>query len=313
MVKVENKETLRLLTKRLMKMNRGRNHIAIIAITLTALLFTSLFMGSTSMILSKRAADIKQFMNSAHANAQDLSQEDAIRLQQTIARSADVERYGTGMFLGAGMDERFGFSVEVRYADEHMAESFNCRPTTGRLPEKEDEVAVSSIVLEALGVEPKVGEKVTLTWEVNPVLKQYKTDTFRICGLWQGDKAVLGQIIWVSEAYAKENRYPVTKEELKNGIYNGGEECCVWYKTLWNLEKKTEKLSKTAGLKESATGLEVNPAYDLMEEDAFSFSSLLIMILFVLLAGYLIIYNIFNISMKIRVRQTAGHLIQLKI
>ena len=77
MVKVENKETLRLLTKRLMKMNRGRNRIAIIAITLTALLFTSLFMGSTSMILSKRAADIKQFMNSAHANAQDLSQEDA--------------------------------------------------------------------------------------------------------------------------------------------------------------------------------------------------------------------------------------------
>lgn len=302
MVKVENKETLRLLTKRLMKMNRGRNRIAIIAITLTALLFTSLFMGSTSMILSKRAADIKQFMNSAHANAQDLSQEDAIRLQQTIARSADVERYGTGMFLGAGMDERFGFSVEVRYADEHMAESFNCRPTTGRLPEKEDEVAVSSIVLEALGVEPKVGEKVTLTWEVNPVLKQYKTDTFRICGLWQGDKAVLGQIIWVSEAYAKENRYPVTKEELKNGIYNGGEECCVWYKTLWNLEKKTEKLSKTAGLKESATGLEVNPAYDLMEEDAFSFSSLLIMILFVLLAGYLIIYNIFNISVKTDIR-----------
>lgn len=47
-----------------------------------------------------------------------------------------MERYGSGIFLGAGMDERFGFSVEVRYADENMAESFNCLPTTGRLPEK---------------------------------------------------------------------------------------------------------------------------------------------------------------------------------
>ena len=48
----------------------------------------------------------------------------------------------------AGMDERFGFSVEGRYADANMAESFNCLPTTGRLPEKENEVALSSMILE---------------------------------------------------------------------------------------------------------------------------------------------------------------------
>ena len=35
MVKVENKETLRLLTRRFMKMNRARNVIAVIAIMLT--------------------------------------------------------------------------------------------------------------------------------------------------------------------------------------------------------------------------------------------------------------------------------------
>ena len=42
MVKVENKETLRLLTKRFMKMNRARNIIAVIAIMLTSLLFKPL-------------------------------------------------------------------------------------------------------------------------------------------------------------------------------------------------------------------------------------------------------------------------------
>ena len=302
MVKVENKETLRLLTSRFMKMNRARNVIAVIAIILTSLLFTSLFVGSVSMILSKRATEIKQFMDSAHASAQNLSEEDAKRLQQTIEQSEDVKRYGSGIFLGAGMDERFGFSVEVRYADENMAESFNCLPTTGRLPEKENEVALSSMVLESLGVTPKIGEEVTLTWEVNPMLKQYKTDTFQICGFWQGDKAVLGQMVWVSEAYAKENRYPVTQEELENGIYNGGKEYFLWYKNLWNLEKKTEKISKAAGFTKAGTGMEVNPAYNLFEEDSFSFSSLIIMILFVILAGYLIIYNIFNISVKTDIR-----------
>ena len=302
MVKVENKETLRLLTSRFMKMNRARNVIAVIAIILTSLLFTSLFVGSVSMILSKRATEIKQFMDSAHASAQNLSEEDAKRLQQTIEQSEDVKRYGSGIFLGAGMDERFGFSVEVRYADENMAESFNCLPTTGRLPEKENEVALSSTILESLGVTPKIGEEVTLTWEVNPMLKQYKTDTFKICGFWQGDKAVLGQMVWVSEAYAKENRYPVTQEELENGIYNGGKEYFLWYKNLWNLEKKTEKISKAAGFTRAGTGMEVNPAYNLFEEDSFSFSSLIIMILFVILAGYLIIYNIFNISVKTDIR-----------
>ena len=48
--------------------------------------------------------------------------------------------------------------------------------------------------------------------------------------------------------------------------------------------------------------MEVNPAYSLFEEDSFSFSSLIIMILFVILAGYLIIYNIFNISVKTDIR-----------
>ena len=302
MVKVENKETLRLLTKRFMKMNRARNIIAVIAIMLTSLLFTSLFVGSVSMILSKRATEIKQFMDSSHAIAQNLSEEDAERLQKTIEQDEDVERYGSGIFLGAGMDERFGFSVEVRYADENMAESFNCLPTTGRLPEKENEVALSSTILESLGVTPKIGEEVTLTWEVNPMLKQYKTDTFQICGFWQGDKAVLGQMVWVSEAYAKENRYPVTQEELENGIYNGGKEYSVWYKNLWNLEKKTENISKTAGFTKAGTGLEINPAYNLFEEDSFSFTSFIVMVLFVILAGYLIIYNIFNISVKTDIR-----------
>ena len=133
------------------------------------------------LFLSKRATEIKQFMDSSHAIAQNLSEEDAERLQKTIEQDEDVERYGSGIFLGAGKDERFGFSVEVRYADENMAESFNCLPTTGRLPEKKNEVALSSMVLEAMGVTPKIGEEVTLTWEVNPMLKQYKTDTFQRC------------------------------------------------------------------------------------------------------------------------------------
>ena len=58
MVKVENKETLRLLTRRFMKMNRARNVIAVIAIMLTSLLFTSLSVSYTHHLAHETKANI---------------------------------------------------------------------------------------------------------------------------------------------------------------------------------------------------------------------------------------------------------------
>jgi len=302
MVRVENKETLRLLTKRFMKMNKGRNRIAVLAIMLTSLLFTSLFSGAVSLILSKRAADIKHFMDSSHAIAQSLSDEEEEGSLRAARGDNRVARYGRGIFLGSLCDDRVSFSGEVRYADSNLAESFNCTPTEGRLPKGEDEAAVSTLILDAMGIPHKLGEKISITWERNPVTGEKRTDTFRICGFWKGDKAVLGQMLWVSEEYALDNRYPVTGEELKDGIYNGGRDFCIWYKNEWNLRGKTRELSEHAGFGDGKNGFEVNPAYDLMEEDAFSFGSVIVMICFVILAGYLIIYNIFSISIKTDIR-----------
>lgn len=302
MVRVENKETLRLLTKRFMKMNKGRNRIAVLAIMLTSLLFTSLFAGSVSLILSKRAADIKSFMVSSHAIAQSLSDEEDEGSLRAAREDDRIARFGRGIFLGALCDDRVSVSVEVRYVDKNLAESFNCTPAKGRLPEKEDEAAVSTLVLDAMGIPHKLGEEVKITWEQNPVTGEKRTDTFRLSGFWEGDKAVIGQMIWVSEEYALANRYPVTRGELKDGIYNGGRDFCVWYKNEWNLRGKTRELSQNAGFLDEKNGFEVNPAYDLMEEDAFSFGSVIAMVCFVILAGYLIIYNIFNLSIKTDIR-----------
>lgn len=302
MVKVENKDTLRLLTKRFMKMNRGRNVVAVLAILLTSLLFTSLFMGSVSLILSKRATDVKQYMSSSHAVAQDLTIKEQVKAAEAMLNDDDIERFGLGTFLGSGIDKRLSFSTEVRSGDNNFAESFNCLPTTGRLPQSKDEIAVSTLVLDALGIPHEPGTEVTLTYEINPLLQELKTDTFKLCGYWEGDKAVLSQMIWVSEDYAEENSFHPTKKDIENGIVNGGKDCVLWYKNLWFLESKTEKLQKNAGFTEVGTGFEVNPAYNLMEEDSFSFSSVVVAVFLILLAGYLIIYNIFSISVKTDIR-----------
>ncbi len=302
MVKVENRDTLRFLTSRFMKMNKSRNAIAILAIALTSLMFTSLFMGTVSLILSKQATDIKQFMDSSHAIIQNLTQEEGERAEAAAKNEESVQRVGSGYFLGPGMNPQFVFSTEVRSADENLAESFNCLPTTGTLPQKKMDIAVSTLVLDALEIPHQLGQQVTITYENTPTTEELKTDTFRLCGFWEGDKGVISQMIWVSDGYARENRYPVTREELDNGILQGGMDCVVWYKSLWKLEEKTRNLSAHAGLPVEIKGFEVNPAYNLMEEDAFSFQSVAVMLLFILLAGYLIIYNIFSISVRIDIR-----------
>lgn len=302
MVKVENRKTLRMLTVRFMKMNRSRNRIAVIAILLTALLFTSLFMGSASLILSKRATDIRQFMSSSHAVAQDLSDQEARQLRKAAAESQDVKRWGTGIFLGSGISQQFGFGVEVRSGDQNLAESFNCPPEKGRLPESEREIAVSTLILDALGIPRELGQNIELTWERDPVSGKTRTDTFRLCGFWEGDKAVLSQIAWVSPEYAEKNRYPVTEAELADGTLNGGRDFAVWYKSLWKLNEKTRALSEAAGFSGGEEGLCVNPAYDLSEEDSFPFGSVAVMLGFIILAGYLIIYNIFSLSVKNDIR-----------
>lgn len=303
MVRVENRDVLRLVTGRFMKMNRRRNILAVAAIILTALMFTSLFVGAESLILSRRATEIRQFMSSSHAIVQDLVPSKAAETEAALEGDPDVSRYGRGMFLGSGMNPEFSFSAEVRYADENMAESFNCLPTVGRLPQEEYEIAVSSLVLDSLGIPHQLGEKISVTWEKDPVTGACQTDEFLLCGYWEGDKAVMSQLLFVSEAYADRQCSVPDQAAIENGLYNGSCEYAVWYHSLWGLSGKTERLNREAGLTaQTGAVFEVNPAYNLLSEDSFSFSSLLLLLCFILLAGYLIIYNVFSLSVRTDLR-----------
>lgn len=94
------------------------------------------------------------------------------------------------MFLGIVTGAKFNFQTEVRSADQNLARSYQCISTKGRMPEKKDEIALSILVLDALKIPRKLGEKVTLTTEVNARIKEQKTDTFTVCGYWEGDVTV---------------------------------------------------------------------------------------------------------------------------
>lgn len=306
MFHVNNKTCIRRLSLQLLRASKGRNRIAVLSILLTALLFTSLFMGCSSLILSRRQTEIVQTMDASHAAAQDLSAAQMQRLVRQLKQNHTVARWGTGTFLGIVKDKRFGFSVEVRSGDDALAESFQCQPSSGRMPRRKDEIAVSSLVLDALGAPHKLGQEITLTYERDDVHHINQTDTFRVVGIWAGNKAVLSQLVWVAPRYADAMAYPVTQRELENGVtLCGGHDCVVWYRSLWKLKQNTQSIAAAARLSESGTtrgGFTVNPAYDMTQEDSFSFSSAVLLLFGILLAGYLIIYNVFQLSVQRDIR-----------
>ncbi len=312
MVKVENRDTLWLLTVRFLKNNRGRSRIAVLAIVLTTTLFTSLFTGAVSMMLSKLEADKKTYSAWSHVVLQDVTRDEAQRVSDVLEKSDFVERFGVNTFVGTLQDERIPFQTEVRAADWNAASAFCNAPVQGRLPEKKDEIALSSLVLDALGIEyrnpMKNHDKITLTIAIDNAdgKEELVTHAFYLCGWWEGDASDYSQYAWVSETSAGEIVPGVTRDALEHGAMSGAVGFSVWYKNLWNLRQKTDELGKRCLFLQTGAqngGFQINPAYEgLIGGDGMSLSGVFSLILLIVLAGYLIIYNIFSISIKTDLR-----------
>ena len=80
-----------------------------------------------------------------------------------------IDQWGLRRFLGMPTEVPFNKShVEVSYADANYAHWAFCDPIEGRLPEEgTDEAATDTAVLELLGIEPEIGAKFTLTFDVD--------------------------------------------------------------------------------------------------------------------------------------------------
>ena len=308
MMKVENRKTLWMLAWRFMKMNRMRNRIAVPAIALTSLLFTSLFVGTKSMVLSKLEADKKTYSSWCHAVLQDVLPKEGERVAAVLRQSSEVAYFGTDLFVGLVQDPRVPFQTEVRVVDSDAAKAFDCVPEEGKLPEGADEIALSSVVLDALGIPCTIGAEIPLRIGLDVGGKEEAEiwGTFSLCGWWEQDISARSQYAWVSEAFADRNVPPLVKEAMEEGAQSGAVSFSVWFRHVNRLEQKTEALGERCGFWDTGVrgkGFQINPAYAMLTgEGSISAGRVILPVLLIMLAGYLIIYNIFSISVKTDIR-----------
>lgn len=125
MIKVDSKRTLRDVSKGLMRMNRGRNLIAFLAVILTAVMFTTLFTSVASMLKSQQRQEMREYYNTAHIGIQFTTREQF----EQIIKEPMVKEYGYTIFMGLAENEELtDYTTEVKYADLKGGGEYDVRP-----------------------------------------------------------------------------------------------------------------------------------------------------------------------------------------
>ena len=299
MLNVANRSCIRRLSLRALRANRTRNLVAVLAIAMTALLFTSLFTIALSINEGMQQANFRQGGGFYHGGFKYLTEAQFNELKE----DPGIQTWSLRRYLGMPTDVPFNKShVEIGYSDKNEAHWTFCDPIEGRLPaEGTDEAATDTRVLELLGIEPKLGAKFTVTFAVDG---RETTQTFTLCGWWEYDEAVTASNILLPQSRA---------EEALEGYQNQGRydmtgrwRLDVMFASSLHIESDLTELLENHGYQDTDPQADnyidggVNWGYTAAQMGAqadpltvVAISALLLLIIF---TGYLIIYNVFQIS-----------------
>ena len=287
-------EPIQVLSQRLFQKNKGRNLVAILAILMTTMMFTALFTLAQSMSENLVAMTFRQTGYDAQVSFKSIKLEQA----KILAGHPNVKEVGESTVLGLAENKALaGKQVEIRQADDSYANHSFSMPTTGHMPINKNEAALDTLTLKRLGIEPKLGEKVTLEWrkDLSDPEAEKISSTFTLCGFWEGNESVYAGMAWVSKDYV-EAMVENGDAEVPDGNVFGLHMAQVTLHSDRNIEKNINQVLSDTGLTDLK--YHVNLAY-LPEMGATALQETLPMYLgmiLVFIAGYLIIYNIFEIS-----------------
>ena len=308
MLKVSNGAVIRRMGWRTMKASKTRNLIAVLAIALTTVLFTSLFTIAMSINDGFQQSNFRQVGGFSHGGFKYLTEEQFEELRDDPL----IDQWGVRRFLGMPTQAPFNKShVEVSYADANYAHWSFCDPVEGSLPQEgTDQAATDTAVLELLGIEPEIGAKFTLTFDVDG---HTTTQTFTLCGWWERDEAIAASHVLIPESRvdAVLAEVGVDPASSTNGMTG-----------TWNLDVMLKSGSRhigrdlnqiladhgyqneTAGanyidigINWGYTGAQLSDNLDPIV--AIAIAAMLLSIIF---TGYLIIYNVFQISVTNDIR-----------
>lgn len=295
-----NGAVVRKLSNRSLKNNRMRNLFAVAAIALTGILFTAVFSLVGGAMQAAQESTMREVGGRFHAGLKGATKEQ----YEKVAADPMVAKSSYNIFIGTA-DNIVKWSAEIRYLpEEDTLHDMYIELEEGHLPAAENEIVVNTFVFDELHLPYKLGEKIPLTFRF---LDQTIEDEFIVSGWYRGDYVSHASELFVSEDYWKKLKGSLTDEDFLRwreahpedrdvGLYAGN----VFFDKASNLDDKIRTVIINAGYEpETELDYGVNWAYmssRAESADPFAVMMILSAVLVILITGYLIIYNIFQIS-----------------
>ncbi|WP_343209505.1 ABC transporter permease [Anaerolentibacter hominis] len=298
-MKNNNKKAVRRLSARSRRENKARNLFIILAIVLTTVLFTSVLTMGFGMMSSMEQETMRQIGTSAHAGFKDLTGEQYDRIRE----NGRIKKISYEVLLGeADNPELAKRSTEIRYGEPDDIQWGFRTPETGTLPEGKMDILVDTIVLDMLGLPHEIGTKLTLAYTF---LGNQISDEFTVCGIYEGDPILGASQVYLSKEYVEEICSRVPEQERKqladNGKSNGEGliQANVFFSESSGIEENAKEVLRECGFQDNEIQIGVNWAYLSTKTegaDPIFFLGVGIVFLLIGFTGYLVIYNIFRIS-----------------
>ncbi|WP_336078236.1 ABC transporter permease [Paenibacillus sp. 203] len=306
MIKVKNSKAVRNLSDKSLKANKIRNIIAIIAIALTTLLFTSVFTMGIGAMESFQQATMRQAGGSGQGYLKYINDEEFNHIKDHPL----IKEIAYSRLLSAKVtNEQFlKRRAEFWYHDDVGLKLGLIELEKGHKPVAENEVIADSKTLQLLGTPLKEGAPLSLKLEVHGKMVQRE---FILAGWWKSDPAAMidrGQI-YASKAYvdahAEELRYTYKQDHDMTGAINA----VIMFDNSSNIQGKLDQVITESGysldknapnfIETSMNWAYLSNTFSSNPEAVFPLATGLLLIM---LTGYLIIYNIFQISVMRDIR-----------
>jgi putative ABC transport system permease protein len=294
-----NHAVVRRLSKKSFRANKSRNLFALIAIVLTTVLITAVFTIGISLSDGMQQMMIHSYGRSTEMDFQYLTQEEA----QRVAEHPLIEEYGLSRLVAKTTEGVFRQAQGVIHAaDENFAEFTFSKPTTGRLPETENEIALTSWILDEMNLPRELGQAVHLDFEVAGT--PYSMD-FTVCGFWDTEKNLNPYgVLYISDTLADKLLAGLDPAEtrLGGGYYGATRLTANINGKLSDLQENVNTITKDTGIDAETVGVLFNGAYNTTGSNSEMVAAMALIIAIILVSGYLLIYNIFYISVMRDVR-----------
>ena len=178
---VNNRGCIRRLSFRTLMASRKRNAIAVLAIALTTLLFTSLFTIVLSINETNQNYQFRGVGTYAHGSFKDVDDEQIRALSAHPRVKAVGRRTVIGLCTSGAFEKDYG---EVSFMDANCTRWGYVQPEVGRIPESGKEITMDTRALALLGVTPELGAQVELTYTLadKEQMGREVTDTFTLVG-----------------------------------------------------------------------------------------------------------------------------------